>query len=174
MYCTKCGFEIKDGYKFCPKCGTPAYAEKEEPKGEEKNEDVDEVAKEKNSSSAVSEPVVKSIEITKKTAKEKNKSTTKEGYVDSKSLNSCIPNPLIAEELDIEGIKKKAEQGDKEAMLKQAFRYEMGIGVEMNLAKAEELYKKIDGNDKAYSIDDMPDYLFAVINNDLNVIDESK
>lgn len=173
MFCTKCGFEIKDGYKFCPKCGTPAYVEQEEPKCEMKKEVVDEVTKEVNVS-VDSEPVIESSEKVKKTTKAKTKSTIKESRVDSKSMNNYIPNPLIAEELDIEGIKKKAEMGDKEAMLKQAFRYEMGIGVEMNLAKAEELYQKIDGNDKAYSIDDMPDYLFAAINNDLNVIDESK
>lgn len=174
MFCTKCGFEIKDGYKFCPKCGTPAYVEKEEPKGEVKNEDIAEVTKEANVSSVVSEPIVKSTEKTKKTTKAKTKSTIKEGRVDPKFKHHFIPNPLIAEELDIEGIKKKAEQGDKEAMLKQAFRYEMGIGVDVNLAKAEELYKKADGNNEVCSIDDMPDYLFAVINNDLNVIDESK
>lgn len=173
MFCTKCGFQIKDGYKFCPKCGTPAYVEQEEPKSEVKEKEIDEVTKESNVS-VDSEPVVKSSEKEKKTTKAKTKSTIKKGRVDSKSMNNYIPNPLIAEELDIEGIKKKAEQGDKDAMLKQAFRYEMGIGVDMNLAKAEELYKKADGNNEVCSIDDMPDYLFAVINNDLNVIDESK
>ena len=25
MFCTKCGTEIKDGFKFCPKCGTQVY-----------------------------------------------------------------------------------------------------------------------------------------------------
>ena len=171
MFCTKCGFEIKDGYKFCPKCGTPAYVEKEEPKSEVKKEEIDDVTEVTNDSS--DNGVVSIIEEkkVKRTTAEPKKEEVK---TDSKPKSDCIPNPLIAEELDIEGIKKKAEMGDKEAMLKQAFRYEMGIGVEMNLAKAEELYQKIDGNDKAYSIDDMPDYLFAVINNDLNVIDESK
>lgn len=28
MFCKKCGTEIKDGFKFCPKCGTPAPAPK--------------------------------------------------------------------------------------------------------------------------------------------------
>ena len=173
MFCTKCGNQIKDGFKFCPKCGTPAFVEQEESKGEVKNEEVNEVTKEVNVS-VDSEPVIESSEKVKKTTKAKTKSTIKESRVDSKSMNNYIPNPLIAEELDIDGIKKKAEQGDKEAMLKQAFRYEMGIGVDVNIAKAEELYKKADGNNEVYSIDDMPDYLFAVINNDLNVIDESK
>ena len=30
MFCTKCGNQIKDGYKFCPKCGAPAYVEQED------------------------------------------------------------------------------------------------------------------------------------------------
>jgi len=38
MFCFKCGFEIKDGYKFCPKCGAPAYVEKEEVQNEVKDE----------------------------------------------------------------------------------------------------------------------------------------
>ena len=146
MFCTKCGYEIKDGYKFCPKCGTPAFVEKEKPKCEVKKEVVDEVTKESNVS-VDSEPVVESSEEVKKTTKAKTKSTIKEGRVDSKSMNNYIPNPLIAEELDIEGVKKNAEKGDKEAMLRQAFRYEMGIGVEKDIKKAEELYIKAGGRD---------------------------
>lgn len=23
MYCVRCGFELKNGYQFCPRCGTP-------------------------------------------------------------------------------------------------------------------------------------------------------
>ena len=38
MFCTKCGYQIKDGYKFCPKCGTPVYVEKEDPKIEKEKE----------------------------------------------------------------------------------------------------------------------------------------
>lgn len=108
MFCTKCGHQIKDGFKFCPKCGAPVYVEK----------DVDEV---KTTSSNNSEAP----------------SSTNKDY---------IPNPLIAEELDIEGVKKKAEQGDKEALLRQAFRYEMGIGVEKDVEKAKELYDRCGGN----------------------------
>ena len=40
MFCVKCGNQIKDGFKFCPKCGTPAFVEKEEPKSEIKKEEV--------------------------------------------------------------------------------------------------------------------------------------
>ena len=125
MFCTKCGYQIKDGYKFCPKCGTPAFVEKEEPKGEVKKEDVDEVAKVTNDSP--SDEVV----------------LTKE----EKKVKKTIPNPLIAEELDIESVMKKAEQGDREAMLRQAFRYEMGIGVMKDIKKAEELYNKAGGKE---------------------------
>ena len=41
MFCTKCGIEIKEGYKFCPKCGTPVYVKKEEPKDEMKKEELE-------------------------------------------------------------------------------------------------------------------------------------
>lgn len=107
MFCTKCGNQIKDGFKFCPKCGTPVYVDEEEI--------VDEV---KTTSSNNSEAPL----------------STNQNY---------IPNPLITEELDIEGVKKKAEQGDKIAILRQAFRYEMGIGCEVNHSRAEELRKSI-------------------------------
>lgn len=102
MFCTKCGNQIKDGFKFCPKCGTPVYDEKEIPQSEVKPEEV-----KKNTSQDIT------------------------------------PNPLILKELDIEGVMKKAEQGDKTAMLRQAFRYEMGIGCEVNYSKVEELRKSI-------------------------------
>lgn len=111
MFCTKCGNQIKDGFKFCPKCGTPVYAEKEKEENEVKPQ-VGDVKKEASMSQTI-----------------------------------YIPNPLIAEELDIEGVKKKAEQGDKEAILRQAFRYEMGIGVEKDIDKAKELYEKAGGKD---------------------------
>ena len=45
MFCTKCGFLIKDGYKFCPKCGTLAYVEQEKSKGEVNKEETGDVAK---------------------------------------------------------------------------------------------------------------------------------
>jgi uncharacterized Zn finger protein (UPF0148 family) len=125
MFCTKCGFQIKDGYKFCPKCGTPAYVEQEEQKGNVKQEVVDVVTK-----------------VTNNTSSKKHVST----IVETKA-NKAFPNPLIAEELDIEGIMKSAELGDKKAMQRQAFRYEMGIGVEKDIKKAEELYNKAGGKE---------------------------
>ena len=103
MFCTKCGFEIKDGYKFCPKCGTPAFVEKEEPKGKVKKET----------------------------------DTTNDNY---------IPNPFMAKELDIEGIKKRAEEGDRYAMSLQCYRYEMGIGTEIDMEKHNELKKVLGGD----------------------------
>ena len=111
MFCTKCGTEIRDGFKFCPKCGTPAFVKKE-----------------------------KTESVIKAQVKEVKKETLS-------SKQNYIPNPLIAKELDIEGVKKMAEQGDKAAMLRQAFRYEMGIGVEKDVKKANELYSKTDRHD---------------------------
>jgi len=173
MFCTKCGFEIKDGYKFCPKCGTPAFVEKEEPKGEVKKEEVVEVAKETNASSAVSEPVVKPTEKEKKTAKANTASKSKKKEADSTLHDVTIHDLSIDDELDIEGVKKKADKGDKEAMLRQAFRYEMGIGVDKDLEKAEELYNKVGGKSALFSLENSNSncilsdsyYGFAVPNN---------
>ena len=143
MFCTKCGFEIKNGYKFCPKCGTPAFVEKEEPKGEVKKEDVDEVAKETNASSAVSEPVVKPTEKEKKTAKANTASKAKKKDTDMTNKD-YIPNPLIAKELNFEGLKRRADKGCIEAKLRLAYRYEKGIGCEVDRSKAENLISGID------------------------------
>ena len=107
MFCTKCGYQIKDGYKFCPKCGAPANAEKE-------------------------------ITQSKVMVTSSNNSE-----VPSSTYQDYIPNPMIEKELDIDGVRKKAEQGDKESIFRQAFRYEMGIGCEVNLSRAEELRKSI-------------------------------
>lgn len=145
MFCTKCGFEIKDGYKFCPKCGTPAFVEKEEPKGKVKKEEVGEVAKETNASSAVLEPVVKSTEKVKKTPKTNTASKPKKKETDTTNDN-YIPNPFMAKELDIEGIKKRAEEGDRYAMSLQCYRYEMGIGTEIDMEKHNELKKVLGGD----------------------------
>ena len=93
MFCIKCGNQIKDGYKFCSKCGTPVYV-----------------------------------------------AMSKKMETESAPQETIIPNPLILEELDIEGVKKMAEKGNKVAMLQQAFRYEVGIGVEKDVEKAKELY----------------------------------
>ena len=140
MFCTKCGYQIKDGYKFCPKCGTPAFVELEEAKVEVQKEVDDEVAKDGNVLENT-EPVAKSIENTKTNTT----SNTKKEETDSTSNNGYTPNPLIEKELDLLRVRKKAEQGNKNAMLRQAFRYEMGIGVEKDTAKAEELYEKAGG-----------------------------
>ena len=144
MFCIKCGNQIKDGFKFCPKCGTPVYVEKERPQIEMKNEETDDVTKVTHDST--DNGVVSTIEerVVKKTTAEPKKETEK---VDSRLKRNYIPNPLIAEELDIDGVKKKAELGDREATLKQAFRYEMGIGVEKDIKKAEELYNMVGGKE---------------------------
>ena len=161
MFCTKCGYQIKDGYKFCPKCGTPAFVGKEEPKSDVKKEEVDEVTKEAKAS-VDSEPVVKSTEKTKKTTKIDTASKPKKEETDSTANYNYIPNPLIAKALDIEGVKKKAEGGDIVAMKDQAFRYKMGIGVERDLEKAEKLYEAC-GGDFGDTVKQVPEYLFVNI-----------
>jgi len=168
MFCTKCGFEIKDGYKFCPKCGTPAYVEKEEPKNEVKNEEVVEVAKETNASSAVSKPEVKSTEMVKNTPKA-NSAPKPKKETDTTNDN-CIPNPLIEKELNIEGVKKKAEQGDKAAILRLAFMYEIGLMDKADLNISTELYTKIkDENIDYEEIDFVGISLWAQLSNSLCV-----
>ena len=144
MFCTKCGNQIKDGFKFCPKCGAHAYVEKEKAKCEVK-EEVDEVAKEANVS-VDSEPVVKSTEKTKKTTKTDTASNIKKKETDSAIHDDLIPNPLIAKELDFEGVEKKAHKGSIDAKLRLAFRYEKGIGCGTDHLKAEELLSSIDDN----------------------------
>lgn len=140
MFCVKCGNQIKDGYKFCPKCGTPAYVEKEKPKSEVKKEIVDEVATELNVS-VDSKPVVMSTETVMKKAKANTASKLKKK--DQNTTNyDFIPNPMIEEELDIEDLKEMAEQGNEYAILRLAFRYELGIGVDKDVERAKVLYSK--------------------------------
>lgn len=92
IFCNNCGKQIKEGFKFCTKCGAPVKV------------------------------------VIEKTAK-----------------SEVLSNSFIENELDIEGIKKKASQGDKKAMLRQAFRYEKGIGVEYSLVESAMLYSKVGG-----------------------------
>lgn len=140
MFCTKCGFQIKDGYKFCPKCGTPVYVEKENPKTELEKKIGNEVVMD-----VKSEPDNGGMPTTKG-------ENTK---IDSKSQSKPIADSLILKELNIEGVKNQAEKGDKEAILKQAFRYEIGIGCETNKEKAMSLYKQIEGNNELLPIEEL-------------------
>ena len=41
MFCTKCGNLIKDGFKFCPKCGAPVYVKKDTPESEVKKGEIE-------------------------------------------------------------------------------------------------------------------------------------
>ena len=144
MFCTKCGNQIKDGFKFCPKCGTPAYVE-EEPKSDVKKEEIDEVTKVANVSVDL-EPVVEPTKNTKKTTKTDTASNTSNKETDSTDNDVFVPNPLIAKELDFEGVKKKANKGSTDAKLRLAFRYEKGIGCEIEQSKAKDLLSSIDDN----------------------------
>lgn len=141
MFCTKCGNQIKDGFKFCPKCGAPVYVEKGSSQSDVKAQE--KVVKEETSKK---EPEIKKVDKAKNAAKTQAASSSKKSSESKSSKQDYIPNPLIAEELNIEGVKKKAEQGNKDAMLRQAFRYEMGIGVKINKEKSEELYSLSGGN----------------------------
>ncbi len=131
MFCTKCGNQIKDGFKFCPKCGTPIYVEKEKVESEAKAQE------------EVKEEATKNESETKKDvdAKAKSKSTasSKKSSESSTPKQKYIPNPFIAKELDIDGVKMRAGQGDKHAMRLQSLRYEMGIGTEIDMEKFNEL-----------------------------------
>ena len=144
MFCTKCGFLIKDGYKFCPKCGTLAYVEQEKSKGEVNKEETGDVAKDIETESTDEVVVATGIKDANNTPAEtiSNKEDS-----DSISYDNFIPNPLVIEELDIEGVKNMAEQGNKIAMLRQALRYEIGIGVEVDKQKADELFGKAGGRE---------------------------
>ncbi len=136
MFCTKCGNQFKDGYKFCPKCGAPAYVEKEKPQSEVKEE-----------FEKVSEEVIPNSKSHAVTANKKNTNATQSKIKEtaSKSQGESAIKTLIEKELDIKGVKKEAEQGDKKAILRQAFRCEMGIGVEKNIEKSEKLYSQAGG-----------------------------
>jgi len=57
--------------------------------------------------------------------------------------------------LDIEGVKKMAEKGNKIAMLRQAFRFEMGIGVEKNIEKSEKLYSQAGGKNSVPELEEI-------------------
>jgi uncharacterized Zn finger protein (UPF0148 family) len=155
MFCFKCGFEIKDGYKFCPKCGAPAYVEKVQSEVKEVNQ----------ASKVVKDEEVINVKTTATNEKTNNKKTTSRqniGETVSNSQGELIPNPLIAKALDIEGVKKKAEEGDKKAIFKQAFRYKMGIGVERDIKKAEKLYEECGGDVGDYATS-TSEYLFVNI-----------
>ena len=135
MFCFKCGFEIKDGYKFCPKCGAPAYVEKEESQSEleapVEDVKVDAEKKDNDGTEISSEP--------------KTTFSSNETKASSSTNNVFVPNPFMAKELDIEGVKKKAEEGDRYAMSLQCYRYEMGIGTEIDMEKHNELKKVLGG-----------------------------
>lgn len=126
MFCFKCGFEIKDGYKFCPKCGAPAYVEKEESQSE-----VEAQVEDAKVNAEKEEFVAKADDGAETTSDCKTAS--------SSTNNVYVPNPFMAIELDIEDVKRGAEKGNKEAMSLQCFRYEMGIGTEIDMEKYNEL-----------------------------------
>ena len=134
MFCTKCGNQIKDGFKFCPKCGAPAFVEKENVESDTKAQEED--VKEETSNEEfktkkdVKPMVTATLKTTSSSPNNSDSSTPKQSY---------IPNPFMEKELDIEGVKMRTEQGDKQAMKLQSFRYEMGIGTEIDMEKFNEL-----------------------------------
>ena len=163
MFCTKCGNQIKDGFKFCPKCGTPVYVEKEASQSEMKAQAV-EVKEESSKLETDIKNDVKTKGI--ETNKSKDASSSNKAIDTSSTSKNYFSNPLIEKELDIEGIKKEAEQGNKVALLRQAFRYEMGIGSEKNVEKAKELFSQVGGKHVLFDLENshmncvLPDRLY--------------
>lgn len=146
MFCTKCGNQIKDGFKFCPKCGAPAYVEKEKPQSEVKEE----VEK-------VSEEVKNNPKSDATSANKKNANTTQSKTKEtvSKHQSGSTLKSLIEKELDAKGVRKMAEQGDRNALLRQAFRCEIGIGVEKNIEKSEKLYSQAGGKNSVPELEEI-------------------
>lgn len=134
MFCTKCGILIKDGYKFCQKCGTPVYVEKEVPQSE-----IETQVEDAKVNAEEDESVANTNDGAETTSEPMTASSAKETKASSSTNNVFVPNPFMAKELDIEGIKKRAEQGDHYAMSLQCYRYEMGIGTEIDMEKHNEL-----------------------------------
>ena len=151
MFCTKCGNQFKDGYKFCPKCGTPAYVEREVPKSEDNNEINELVVDPKTEPNNMVSPISNAKNSPKMKASLKANNTDD----DYKHQSKFISDSLIAKELHIEDVIERAEKGDKEAMLRQAFRYEIGIGCEMNKEKAASLYEQVKDNKELFPIEDL-------------------
>ena len=78
MFCTKCGFQIKDGYKFCPKCGAPAYVEKVQ---SEVKEEVNQASK-----------VVKDEEVINVKTTATNEKTNNEKTTSSQNIGDTVSN----------------------------------------------------------------------------------
>ena len=163
MFCTKCGYQIKDGYKFCPKCGTPVYVEKEDPKIEKEKEICEVVVETK------AEPDNTVTPTTKVKSAKKAKSSLKAKKVNNDTMpqSKFISESLIAKELDIEGVVKKAENGDAEAMLRQAFRFAKNKG-ENKLEFQEQVLSGLKNLRDRY-----PELLFVNYDNSISD-DESK
>ena len=123
MFCVKCGYQIKDGYKFCPKCGTPVYFEQEKAQSEVKEE-----------------KTAYNVKETRMTSTES---------INQLSEKELFLNPILEYDLNAEEIIEQANNGNEKAIHELAFRYEMGIGVEKNKEKADNLYARV----KHYSFD---------------------
>ena len=62
MFCTKCGQELSDDSKFCPKCGTPLGVANEETETPVEETKVTETPVEENTATVVEEPVEEAAE----------------------------------------------------------------------------------------------------------------
>lgn len=125
MFCTKCGNQIKDGYKFCPKCGTPAYDENKEPQSELMDEAANKTMRPRESSPKEEKDPISS-----------QKSKGKE----------LVLNPCLERDLKTDNLMESVKEGEESAIHELAFRYEMGIGVNKDVDKAKELYLKVYHN----------------------------
>ena len=122
MYCSKCGTKQNEGEKFCPNCGTKFEVATSTP--------IEPVSNNEAAQSSQLKPELQDSSEIK---------LEEETYV-SKYIT------------DTDSLIKEAKEGNIAAMLRLAFRYECGLGVKQNEAKAEELYKKVEsrGFSKGY------------------------
>lgn len=116
MYCSKCGTKQNEGEKFCPNCGT-------------KFEGV--ISTSIEPAVTTSNEDVQLLQSEQDLQRSVGVQFEKETYT---SKNITDTNSLI----------EKAKEGNIPALLRLAFRYENGLGVRQNEAKAEELYKEVE------------------------------
>jgi len=162
MFCANCGTKQNEGEKFCPNCGTKF----EEPLKAEVTK-VEEVSKSEASKpeNIVLEKIDDTVLIENQTTKEeKSVSVQNEGSESIIETHSTKdkgakveiieqPKNRSIEEKNIDDAKKElselireAEKNNVEAQMRLAVKYEFGLGVAVDVDKAQLLYSKIKEN----------------------------
>lgn len=127
MFCANCGTKQNEGEKFCPNCGTKF----EEPlkvevnKVEETNIDDDK------------QELECSDNDTKNTYNDECNNIVLSQKEDNKELNELI---------------READKNNVEAQMRLAVKYEFGLGVAVDVDKAQLLYSKIKENTELKSL----------------------